>query len=57
MEAAKLEDIDAEEVPKIYAEAMKDYNAAAEGSKEKVEAQIEVEVAKSLAGALGVALT
>ncbi|TFJ81652.1 hypothetical protein NSK_006903 [Nannochloropsis salina CCMP1776] len=57
VEAAKLEDIDAEEVPKIYAEAMKDYNAAAEGSKEKVEAQIEVEVAKSLAGALGVALT
>lgn len=57
MEAAKLEDIDEEEVPKIYAEAMKDYNAAAEGSKEKVEAQIEVEVAKSLAGALGVALT
>lgn len=57
MEAAKLEDIDEEEVPKIYAEAMKDYNAAAEGSKEKVEAQIEVEVAKSLAGALGVTLT
>jgi len=57
VEAAKLEDIDVEEVPKIYAEAMKDYNAAAEGSKEKVEAQIEVEVAKSLAGALGVALT
>jgi len=56
VEAAKLEDIDLEEIPKIYAEAMKDYNAAPEGSKARVEAQIEVEVAKSLAGALGVVL-
>jgi len=109
VEAAKLEDIDPEAVPKIYAEAVKDLNAAPEvrqggrrggyggglvgsprracghtraamhclrcqltaphpaprttprhatpqGSKEKVEAQIEVEVAKSLAGALGVPL-
>ena len=56
VEAAKLEDIDLEEIPKIYAEAMKDFNAAPEGSKARVEAQIEVEVAKSLAGALGVVL-
>jgi F0F1-type ATP synthase epsilon subunit len=56
VEAAKLEDIDTEALPKIYAEAVKDWNAAPEGSKEKVEAQIEVEVAKSLAGALGVPL-
>lgn len=56
VEAAKLDDIDQDEIPKIYAEAMKDFNAAPEGSKERVEAQIEVEVAKSLAGALGVAL-
>jgi F0F1-type ATP synthase epsilon subunit len=56
VEAAKLDDIDQEEIPKIYAEAMKDFNAAPEGSKARVEAQIEVEVAKSLAGALGVVL-
>lgn len=56
VEAAKLEDIDLEEVPKIYAEAMKDFNSAPEGSKARVEAQIEVEVAKSLASALGVVL-
>ena len=56
VEAAKLEDIDAEALPKIYAEAMKDLSSAPEGSKEKVEAQIEIEVTKSLAGALGVAL-
>lgn len=30
VEAAKLEDIDPEEVPKIYAEAVKDMNAAPE---------------------------
>lgn len=30
VEAAKLEDIDPEEVPKIYAEALKDMNAAPE---------------------------
>ena len=56
VEAAKLEDIDTEALPKIYAEAMKDMSSAPEGSKQKVEAQIEVEVTKSLAGALGVAL-
>ena len=56
VEAAKLDDIDQDEVPKIYAEAMKDFIAAPEGSKKRVEAQIEVEVAKSLAGALGVVL-
>jgi ribosome biogenesis SPOUT family RNA methylase Rps3 len=30
VEAAKLEDIDPEEVPRIYAEAVKDMNAAAD---------------------------
>ena len=56
-EAVKLDDIDSAAVTKQYEAAKSAYAAAAAGSVEQAEAQIEMEVNRDMGSAIGLSLT
>ena len=55
-EAVKLDDLDAEAVKTQYSAAASAFGSAAEGSAEKAAAGVQMDTAKAMGDALGVAL-